>query len=124
MTLNVNNGQIDGTFETAVGSAQGKYVLTGRTDIDPVSELIHNIGWVVMWEGERGNKDSLTSWSGQLQKIENEEIITTFWLLTTETRPKENWTSTLIGQDIFKRNKPADDDVTNTLRLYRSSHPL
>ena len=73
MTLNVNNGQVDGTYEKAVGSAQGKYLLTGRTDIDPIHETIHNVWWVVMWEGEKGNTDSLTSGQVSYRKLEKKK---------------------------------------------------
>ena len=124
MTVKVDGGQIDGTYETAVGSSQGKYVLTGRTDIDIVADASRNIGWVVMWEGEKGNLDSLTSWSGQLQEIDGEEIITTFWLLTIGTKPEINWHSTLIGQDIFKRKEPPSESISTSLRLRNASHPL
>jgi hypothetical protein len=124
MTVKVNKGQIDGTYETAVGGAQGQYVLTGRTDIDPVKDSSLNIGWVVMWEGQQGNTDSLTSWSGQLQELDGQEVITTFWLLTIETKPDANWKSTLIGQDVFKRTRPTDESISQALRLRNSSHPL
>jgi avidin family protein len=69
-------------------------------------------------------QQQLTSWSGQLQELDGQEAITTFWLLTIETKPDANWKSTLIGQDIFRHTRPTDESISQALRLRNSSHPL
>ena len=104
MELTVNQGKISGWYETRVGSGTGRYELAGRTDTN--NDSAQNVGWVISWENEKGNLDSLTAWSGELQLIGAEEIISTTWLLTIEKAPRANWKSTLVGKDIFTRTPP------------------
>jgi hypothetical protein len=122
MDLTVNNGLVTGTYHTAVGDAKGNYPLAGRADI--TNDTTPNIGFVVSWENQYANAESVTSWSGQYQVINDEEVITTFWLLTMETNPKLNWRSTLIGQDVFKRTMPTQEQINAKLGIGPVSHPL
>jgi hypothetical protein len=122
MELTVKDGLVTGTYRTAVGDAKGDYPLAGRADI--TNDTTPNIGFVVSWENQYANADSVTSWSGQYQILNNEEVITTFWLLTMETNPKLNWRSTLIGQDVFKRTRPTNEQINAKLGIGPVSHPL
>jgi hypothetical protein len=125
MELTLQNGQVSGTYESSVGAAAGKgpYKLSGRTDTDQDLES-QNIGFTVSWENDKGSLDSVTSWSGQMQTIEGKEIISTFWILTIETKADVNWKSRLIGSDRFGRSKPSATDVDLALKLGPASHPL
>jgi hypothetical protein len=122
MDLTVAGGQINGWYETKVGEASGRYVLSGRTDTD--SDAARNIGWVVSWENAYGSSDSVTAWSGELQTIDGEEVITTTWLLTIETKPENNWKSTLVGRDVFTRTAPTDLQMKKAYLQGTVSHPL
>lgn len=114
--------QIKGTYETFVSTcARGKYVLTGRTDTD--RDASQNVGFVVSWENDNGSCDSVTTWSGELQEIDGEEVLTTFWLLTMETSPDANWKSTLVGKDVFRRIRPTEEQVNKALGLRTYSNP-
>jgi hypothetical protein len=122
MELNVQGGQITGTYKTKVGSAKGIYQLVGRTDTD--DDNVRNVGFVVSWENENGSSDSVTSWSGELQTINGNDVISTTWLLTLETVPEANWKSTLIGKDFFTRNAPSSDEVEQNFKFKAVSHPI
>lgn len=122
MTLKVEKGLVTGTYRTAVGDAKGDYPLAGRADV--TNDTTPNIGFVVSWENEYANAESVTSWSGQYQIRGEQEVITTFWLLTMETNPKLNWRSTLVGRDVFRRTKPSEDEINAKLSVGPVSHPL
>lgn len=122
MELTVLQGLVTGWYETAVGNASGRYDLAGRTDTD--ADRAQNIGWAISWENQGGSSDSVTAWSGQLQQIDGEEIISTTWLLTIETKPSSNWKSTLVGKDVFQRTQPDDNSVKKAFLMGTCSHPL
>jgi hypothetical protein len=121
ISLTMHGRVITGTYHTAVGAGQGQYKITGYMDSDDDSNNV--IGWVVLWNNEQGDTKSLTSWSGQLQQADQEEVITTLWLLTTETDPKSDWKSTYVGQDIFTRIQPSQVEIQKALKKRRPSHP-
>ena len=122
MNLTIKEGLVTGTYHTAVGDAKGIYFLAGRADA--TSDKTPNIGFVVSWQNQYANAESVTSWSGQYQINNEEEVINTFWLLTMETDPKLNWRSTLVGNDIFKRTKPSPAEIEAKLGIGPASHPL
>ncbi len=124
MTIDiVTNGQFTGSYQTAVsssGCAQGSFPLVGQTDIDNGGQYI---GFVVLWNNSEFNCKSGTAWSGQLQTINGIETITTFWLLTMEVIPSQEWASTLVGQDIFTQTQPKQEAIAAQSKLRRHSHP-
>ncbi|MGH9947223.1 MAG: avidin/streptavidin family protein [Pyrinomonadaceae bacterium] len=122
MELVLKQGNLSGWYETAVGSASGPYVLAGRTDTD--DDAARNVGWVVSWENDKGSSDSVTAWSGELQEIDGEEVISTTWLLTIETTPATNWKSTLVGKDIFTRTPPDEGSSKRAFLMGMCSNPL
>jgi len=72
------------------------------------------IGWVVRWHNPDPTKPihAVTVWCGQYQKNKkNEEVISTQWLLTEATDFADDWESTLIGNDLFKRTPPPKELV-------------
>ena len=129
MQLNVAaDGTITGSYKTAVSESsctQGSYTIAGRTK--PAGGDVANVGWVVSWENDQSSCDSVTAWSGEFQMIGNGaaqyETIKTTWLLTLETDQKDQWKSTLVGQDIFTRDAPRADQLKVARATKRYSHP-
>jgi hypothetical protein len=122
MELQVHGSSVSGIFRTAVGEAQGDYLLAGAAD----TEALHQsqaIGFVVAWVNEKGSSHSVTAWSGQLQTIDAQEVLITTWLLTYETEPNQDWKSTLVGTDRFTREPPTRVDVEKAARQHVWSHP-
>jgi hypothetical protein len=116
MTLQVNGQDVSGHYYTAVGDAEGIYDLSGRTNKDNTV-----VGFSVAWQNTYGDSESATAWSGEYH--EDEDIIVTTWLLTAQTAEADDWKSTLVGKDVFRRQSPAKDAVS-TVRLMRApSHP-
>ena len=121
MVLTVNRNEVHGKYHTAVGDTKGKYHLVGRTDT--CGKPSQSVGFVVCWQNKYKNSNSVTTWCGQLQKIDGKEVITTTWLLNRETEPPDNWESTLVGKDIFTRNKPDPKSIQKLKKLKGMSHP-
>ena len=119
----VNNGQITGTYATAVSAtacAQGTFELSGRTDTDSGGE---GVGFVVSWQNASSHCESVTAWSGQAQNINGQDCILACWLLTVESAPNEDWYATHVGQDVFTRLQPSADSISQKAKMLRRSHP-
>jgi hypothetical protein len=120
MKLQINGNNIVGTYHTLVGDAEGIYPLMGIGDFD--NHQSEALGWVVSWNNEFKNSDSVTVWSGQYQEKNEEDVILTTWLLTSESRPQDDWRSTLVGTDIFYR-QPIEK-MNKNIRNIKRSFPL
>ncbi|MET8942770.1 avidin/streptavidin family protein [Streptomyces sp. NPDC004542] len=117
------HGSVSGEYVTAVGHAPGTYLLTGRHDGPTGPGHGSALGWTVAWRNDHGNLGSVTSWSGQFM-TDPERVLTT-WLLTRSAPTAETWESTVVGQDVFTRQKPTGEDVDRALRSGRPvSHPM
>lgn len=114
------DGGLTGIYVSAVGSAQDEYPVVGRYN---PSQSPPTIGWVVQWTNSHKQSNSVTSWSGQLVTINNVPKILTTWLLTQQTKPADEWESTLIDQDVFTKNKPTDDQIKLAKMLHGCSNP-
>jgi hypothetical protein len=115
-------GTVTGRYVTAVGHTPGAYVLTGRHDgpTSPGNGIA--VGWTVAWRNEHGNVGSVTSWSGQF--FADPDRIFTTWLLT-RSATAEAWEATVVGQDVFTRQKRTSEDVERALHSGRPvSHPM
>ncbi len=106
------NGQLIGTYTSAVGDAESSYPLTGRYNTNP-SLAGQACAWSVAWTNEHGTANSATSWSGQYQTTPSGEEIYTLWLLASEVTPENDWASTQVGQGTFTRTKPTPDAIQN-----------
>ena len=104
----LNGKTITGTYQSAVGDAVGPYELIGQLD---ESDETPTIGWVVVWQNGRKDTHAVTAWSGQVQDIEGVVHIETMWLLTNSTTDAEEWQATLVGNDVFTRDKRSDNDA-------------
>jgi hypothetical protein len=128
MELKLDGLTLHGTYKPAVdGGDPGEFSLAGR--FDPSVETTPGakgqpLGFVVAWNNHRsGNSHIVTTWSGQYQVLDDEEVITTFWLITKATSEGGDWLSTYLGQDIFSRHDPSPDTIALKRRLGPSSHP-
>jgi hypothetical protein len=111
------DGGLTGTYESAVGNAENKYVLTGRYDSAPATNGSGTaLGWTVAWRNEFRNAHSVTTWSGQYFGGDQERI-TTQWLLTSGTTSANEWRSTLVGHDLFTRTAPSAEAVEQARKL-------
>ena len=95
------DGQLLGTYETAVGNADGPYQLDGRFESEGKT-----LGWVVSWKNEKKISKSSTSWSGKYEADCDGNIfmIRTTWLITRAEKP--DWDSTNVSFDVFTRGEP------------------
>ena len=100
----VTNGTLVGSYKTAVGKAgcaKGEFPVTGRTDVGSGG---NTVGFAVTWKNDQSDCDSSTTvWAAQYLDNDGHESLTSVWLLVSKTEPKEQWASTLVGDDIFTR---------------------
>jgi hypothetical protein len=121
MVLRVEAGAITGTYETLVGDARGSYRLVGRTETTPSAS--QSVAFVVCWDNETVSNRCCTAWCGQLQLDgRGDETIATTWLLRGDGDATTRWKSTIVGQDLFRR-QPPDKGMTVTDWLRAPSHP-
>jgi Avidin family len=120
---------IHGHYHTNVGSAQEKrYPLLGRCDNRGLQ--CQMVAFVVAWNtdppagGEKSVAPSVTAWSGQLQDVNGEEVITTTWLLDRLTDPSDDWESTLVGMDYFTRRRPSQEQIEARNKHGRAARAL
>jgi hypothetical protein len=116
----VANGVLSGQYSTAVssgGCAQGDYEVQGTTDGQTV-------GMAVTWANAQAPPcNSTTTWAGQYEDVGGQEILTAMWLLVMNTTPEDNWSSTLVGQDVFTRSAPAEGTLAQASVAKRHAHP-
>lgn len=123
MIESAKDGMLTGWYNTKVGEAKRRYVLTGRYDH---LKCRRTLGWTVTWVNEYYSKsESTTSWSGQYQvdPLDDEPHILTNWLLTDQTKPEDDWNSTHIGHDVFTRLCPEEAAILKRKLQVKSSHP-
>ncbi len=125
MNLEVDGASITGTYQTAVGDAEGIYQLTGSVDTDgDPSANGQAVAWVVVWNNDYGNSHSVTAWSGQYQLIDGVEEIEALWLLTSETPAGYDWAATQVNKDTFTRTQPSEGVVARARKKRMPSHPV
>ena len=118
---NCCDGSLTGWYHTSVGEAAEKYVLAGRYDKLPGRR---SLGWTVTWTNDTlSDSESTTSWCGQYQSDENGEKIITMWLLTEQTKPSDDWKSTLVGSNVFTKNRPTPEECKKIGCYSHASHP-
>ncbi|KAJ7193143.1 Avidin/streptavidin [Mycena pura] len=59
------SGGLRGKYNSAVGNAEGFYILTGRFDLCAPSDSGVSIGWAVTFRNPKLNAHSTATWSGQ-----------------------------------------------------------
>ena len=115
-------GGLTGMIVCASGQFAGRqFPLVGCYDPAPRSPATA-LAFVVDWSNQGVNGHSVTAWSGQYD--EQAEAIVATWILTTETGvgPGDEWHSSLIGQDTFRRD-PVSTHATVGPARRSASHP-
>jgi Avidin family len=119
----VSGGIVTGQYETGVssgGCAEGSYAVQGTTDTDSGGQ---SVGLTVTWLNAQSRCNSTTTWAGQYQEIGGAEVLTAMWLLVIDTAPDADWSSTLVGQDVFTRTPPPEEAVAQVAAGKRHAHP-
>ena len=124
MQLTEADGALGGIYNSAVGHAEYEYTLVGRYDTEPGSGG-QAMSWTVVWQNAYGNSQSATAWAGQYQTLAGgEEEIFAMWLLASEVEdPGDDWSATQVGQDIFSRVAPTEDEIQAHRARRSASHP-
>ena len=100
-SVDADTGVFSGQYCSSVGQVEKFYLLTGRYDTASTTGT-PTLGWTVTWKNAFKNAHSTTTWSGQYQHSSSgTPTLLTKWLLTSETKPSDNWKSTLVGSDVF-----------------------
>ncbi len=104
--VDVLTGQFYGTYESTTG-ASGKYRVVGLTDTQPDYSIdSQTIAFSVSWRDMGGTPTDanwVSAFSGQIQILQNQEIMTTTYLLQKNTDPQNNWESTIVDKATFTR---------------------
>ena len=117
-SIDYKTGSFSGTYNSAVGTAEHEYVLSGRFDTRG-----NTLGWVVSWQNSSLNARSTTAWSGHAELVLSKPTILATWLLTSSTAPEKEWQSTNVGFDTFTQNPPTDEQLLLAQSRRQSSHP-
>ncbi|MGO9457975.1 MAG: avidin/streptavidin family protein [Acidimicrobiales bacterium] len=91
-----DRGRLVGTFASSVGGEEGEQPLIGYWQSVPECATAA-IGFVVRWR----ETPSVTVWAGRYD--DSTGTIDATWLLTRPPFAGEEWHSTLIGHDVFRR---------------------
>jgi hypothetical protein len=98
-------GAIWGTYRPGAGAVAGKaYPVAGSYDPRPTGKATV-LGFVVDWT----EVHSVTVWSGQYHHEDG--AIRATWLMATETDVGDEWKSTLLGHDVFHRDRTVTIDA-------------
>jgi hypothetical protein len=90
-------GELSGEYRTVTGAVAGQtFRVRGSCDPRP-NDLPLAIGFVVDWRQVHG----ATAWVGHY--FPEEDVIRVTWLMATETDSENDWRSTVIGHDVFRR---------------------
>jgi Avidin family len=99
-------GTLRGSYRTATEpNGQVEYRVRGSYDVTAVGTC-KVIGFVVDW----GSHHALTAWSGRYDP--RDETIRATWLMTTESDEQDEWRSTFVGHDTFRRCAASSFDAT------------
>ena len=90
-------GGLTGTYRSATGVSPGAtYLVRGAYDVVTPGPC-RVVGFVVSW----GEHQTVTAWSGRFDP--EEDTIRASWLMTTESDEAQEWRSTFVGHDTFRR---------------------
>ena len=96
------NGELTGEYMSRVGEPYGWYNLSGRYTMAGPNHFDIVLGFSVAWNNAAfGNSNSTTSWTG-IYSDSTGKIYTT-WLLTKYTTLADQWSNTIVDQNVFHR---------------------
>ena len=114
LKLSVLEGQISGTFTSAIGLHKGPHesLVTGYYAQD-----------LLAFVADFGRFGSLTAWTGHVIEENGETLIDCQWQMTVALpspgQAEELFRGTWVGSDVFRRSKPERRSVARV-----PSHPL
>ncbi len=122
MDIQVNSNTINGSYQSAVGNAEGTFEVLGLIDTNEATNTV--LGWMVIWFNNYADLNAVTTWSAQAQLIDGVPTIVAIWLLTAESTPGEDWHSTTVGKDVFTQTPPTAEQIhASHKRGVKKSHP-
>jgi hypothetical protein len=92
-------GELVGDYTTAVGIADGTYLLRGSYQVDSCDPTF---AFVVTWQNAALRSNSTTAWSGVFV---NGTLYTTWLLAEQVATAGDVWRATRIGTNVFFRTK-------------------
>lgn len=102
-------GAITGWIHSHVGGVAGSHPVVGYVAANPDGRGV--IGFAVSW----GETRSVTVWSGRYDV--GNDVIVANWLLTTADFDENEWQSTRLGHDTFRRTSSEGTDRQDTLTV-------
>lgn len=98
LVLDVDDeGLLRGSFRTATGGGeQLRHTLAGTCDPTP-GERRRVLAFAVSWPDAR----TATAWCGNY--LADDDTIRASWLMTTDMGVQDDWRSTVVGHDVFRR---------------------
>lgn len=102
--VDASSGIFSGIYSSSTG-ATGKYIFVGMTDVNPDPSVnSQTLSFSISWRdigGDPTDAHWMSAFSGQLQIINGEKVITTTYLLQQDTDPSNNWGSTIIDKSTY-----------------------
>ncbi|GEM_PF-3236888 len=93
-------GGLTGTYRRADGlNPDSTYLVRGSYDVMTKGPC-RVLGFVVNWSEHQ----TITVWSGRFNP--DDQTIGATWLMTTESDEADEWRSTFVGHDMFRRRPP------------------
>jgi len=99
-----------GTRMTIVANDRGRVTGEIRSEVGGVGDEQPVVGYLAPWPAQRGviglvvpwaETASVTTWSGHFDL--DADVIVANWLLTTADFEENEWQSTRVGRDVFRR---------------------
>jgi|HubBroStandDraft_1064217.scaffolds.fasta_scaffold43824_2 hypothetical protein len=122
LELTVSNSELRGYFRSTEAPAR-KFPLVGSVDPDPSlpnRALSFSVSWI---NADTPNEyRSVTSYTGQFHRTDEEDFINTIFLLADETSPTKQYASVFVGYDNFSKTEPSKDQVEYQRKLGRPSY--
>lgn len=98
----LEDSRLQGIYTRPPGKSQGSFPVVGM--VDPAEhDGSRCLAFVVLWNNEHLNQHSISAWCGQYRVVQDEAMLDMTWLLTEESTPEADWTSTRVGKDIFRQ---------------------
>lgn len=100
------DGSVTGHYDTAVGRVHVEHPLYGRWLQGRKYPDVLIVSFAVMWKDtDVGKPRSGTTWNGLLSSGSGSMVLTTQWLLVTEKETQDQWKSTTVNKDTFRKTK-------------------
>jgi len=133
MEVIAKDGKLTGRYKSAKGDAEDWYNLIGYHDPSTAvgsGNYGATLSFTVQWNNNsvKGNSHSNVIQNGQFFKFDdNSKYIRTMWLLSSGSKPADEWRSVQAGLDKFKPHKRTPEEIEKKLAMLAEmghAHPL